>query len=378
MTRFAHGLVIGKFYPLHAGHVHLVRSALARCDRVTVQVLASTRESIPAALRAEWLRAEAPGAHVVHGLDDAPVDYADPHAWDEHVKVMRSLLDPAHPPVDAVLTSDRYGVELARRFAATWVQVDPDRRHLPVSGSAVRADPAAHWWALPAPVRSWYARRVVVLGAESTGSTTLATDLAHHLGLEAVLEFGREWSEVRPGGLSSPWHTAEFDLVAREQARREDDAAANTPVPLVVCDTDVLATTLWHERYVGHRSPSVEALAAARRPDLYLLTGDEIPFVQDGLRDGEHVRHAMQARFREVLAASGPHLADPADVVRHLGRAELAGTTGDADDRPGVPWFEVRGDRATRLAQALAAVGPLLATPRHVADPLPQAGTDAY
>ena len=30
----------------HAGHVHLVRSALARCERVTVQVLASSSESI--------------------------------------------------------------------------------------------------------------------------------------------------------------------------------------------------------------------------------------------------------------------------------------------------------------------------------------------
>ncbi|WP_454729931.1 AAA family ATPase [Cellulosimicrobium protaetiae] len=375
MTRLAHGLVIGKFYPPHAGHVHLVRTALARCERVTVQVLASTSESIPAALRAAWLRAEVPGARVVHGLDDAPVDYADPHAWDEHVKVMRSLLDPDDPPVDAVLTSDRYGVELARRFDATWVQVDPDRRHLPVSGSAVRADPAEHWWALPAAVRSWYVRRVVVLGAESTGSTTLATDLAAHLGLDPVLEFGREWSEVRPGGLAAPWHTAEFDLVAREQARREDAAAATSPVPLLVCDTDVLATTLWHERYVGHRSPTVEALAATRRPDLYVLTGDEIPFVQDGLRDGEHVRHAMQDRFREVLAATGPRLDDPADVVQHLGPAELPTPDGG---HPGVPWFEVRGDRASRLAQALAAVAPLLATPRHVADPLPQAGTDAF
>lgn len=34
-----------------------------------------------------------------------------------------------------------------------------------------------------------------------------------------------------------------------------------------------------------------------------MLTGDEIPFVQDGMRDGEHIRHAMQQRFREVLAA---------------------------------------------------------------------------
>ena len=354
--RSRHGLVIGKFYPVHAGHLNLVRSALERCSHVTVQVLWSSQESIPAEVRAQWIRDELPGAHVVTGADDAPVDYESDDAWTAHVTVMKDLLDAgcvpgcaAEAPVDAVFTSDVYGAELARRFDAAWVQVDPGRAAVSVSGTAVRADPGGHWWALPAGVRSWFARRVVVLGAESTGTTTLAEALQEHYGLPPVPEFGREWSEVRPGGLEAPWHTAEFDLVAREQARIEDDAARRTPLPLLVCDTDPFATTLWHERYTGTRSPSVEAFAAGRVPDLYLLTGDEIPFVQDGLRDGEHVRHGMQERFREVLAAQ-------------------AGA--------GAPWVELRGTREERLAEAVRLVDALVATPRWVADPMDQRGQD--
>ncbi|MEK8227591.1 AAA family ATPase [Oerskovia sp. M15] len=118
-------------------------------------------------------------------------------------------------------------------------------------------------------------------------------------------------------------------------------------MPLVVCDTDVLATTLWHERYTGHRSPGVETLAAARRPDLYLLTGDEIPFVQDGLRDGEHIRHAM----RTASARSWPG--------RTCRGSRSAGTGRAA--RP--------GDRRRRAAAR---------EPRTVAAPMTQAGTDAY
>ncbi|NUU18778.1 AAA family ATPase [Cellulomonas humilata] len=338
-----HGLVIGKFYPPHAGHLALVRAALSRCDRVTVQVLGTSRESLPPELRASWLRTELPGAHVVAALDETPVDYASEHAWEAHTAVIRGLLD---APVDAVFTSDGYGAELARRLGATWVQVDPGRRATPVSGSAVRADPARYWWALPAPVRAWYVRRVVVTGAESTGTTTLADALTAHFGLPTVAEFGREWTVSRPGGPTAPWHTAEFDLVAREQARREDDAAAATAVPLLVCDTDVLTTTVWHERYVGHPSPTVGALAAGRVPDLYLLTGDEIPFVQDDTRDGEHLRHAMQDRFREVLAAQ------PA------------------------PWVELRGTCAERLERAIALVDPLLETPRMLAEPLEERNGD--
>ncbi|WP_256842158.1 AAA family ATPase [Ornithinimicrobium cryptoxanthini] len=68
---------------------------------------------------------------------------------------------------------------------------------------------AGHWWALPTPVRAWLTRRVVVLGAESTGTTTLSRDLAAELGCGWVPEFGRDWSRERPGGLGAPWHTAE-------------------------------------------------------------------------------------------------------------------------------------------------------------------------
>ena len=346
---FQHGLVIGKFYPVHAGHLNLIRTALARCERVTVQVLYSSQESLPGELRAQWLREELPGAHIMTGLDDARMDYSSAQAWDEHVTIMKDLLDDAGPApaVDAVFTSDDYGVELARRFGATWVQVDPGRVAIAAAGREIRADPGAHWWAMPAGVRSWFARRVVVLGAESTGTTTLAEELQAHYGLPPVPEYGRIWSEIRPGGLSAPWHTAEFDLVAREQCHLEDTAARQTPRPLVVCDTDAFATVLWHERYMGSHSPSVAALAASRVPDLYLLTGDEIPFVQDGMRDGEHIRHAMQGRFREALAAQEPD---------------------------GAPWVELRGSPAERRAEAIDLVDKLLVIPRPMTDPLPVHG----
>lgn len=329
MTRYRHGLVLGKFYPLHAGHEHLIAAAASACERVTVQVLASSVESIPLEVRAAWVRERFPMLNVVAAMDDAEVDFDSPAAWDAHMAIIADLLD---APVDAVFTSDAYGAELAQRLDAAWVPVDPGRSSLAVSGTAVRADVAGHWWALSPPVREWFCRRVVVLGAESTGSTTLARDLAAHYGTTWVPEFGRTWTERRPGGLDAPWHTAEFDLVATEHQRQERAALRTAPVPLVISDTDVLATTIWHERYVGAPSASVLDLAAEWTPDLYLLTGDEIAFVQDGLRDGEHLRHAMQQRFRDVLAAQT------------------------------VPWLEVHGSPAHRLAEAAVHVDRLLSS----------------
>lgn len=178
-------------------------------------------------------------------------------------------------------------------------------------------------------------RRIVVTGAESTGTTTLARALSEHFACPLVLEYGREWSATRPGGLDAPWRTDEFVEIAATQNAQEDAAARVSPNQWIVCDTDALATCIWHERYMGFASPDVEAIAARqRRPFVRILTGDEIPFVQDGLRDGEHIRHDMQARFREVL---------------------------DAPEADGVPWIEVHGSVEVRLAEALAFIAAQLA-----------------
>lgn len=335
--RAGHGLVIGKFYPFHSGHSHLIREAQRRCDRVTVQVLGASVESIPLHTRADWIQESHPGVRVVAAMDDAPVDFESDAAWDEHLTVIRSLLD---APVDAVFSCDAYGEELAARLGARWVQVDEGRRINPVSGTAVRADPAALWHELAPAVRAWMTARVVVVGAESTGSTTLAAALAEHLGTIWVPEYGREYSEIREGGLSAPWRTDEFDLIVDRQIAMEERALRRAPRPVLVCDTDVLATALWHERYVGAVADRLLSAAAEHRPLLYVLTGDEIPFVQDGMRDGEHIRHGMQQRFRDVLAAQP------------------------------VPWLEVRGDVPARVEAAASALAPLLESHLRFAVPL--------
>ncbi|MDT3345895.1 AAA family ATPase [Microbacterium aquilitoris] len=336
-TRFRHGVVVGKFYPLHAGHAHLIRSAARQCERVTVEVIAASVESIPLAQRAAWIREEHPTVRVVDHLDDTPVDFASDTAWEAHTATIAGLLD---SPADAVFTSDAYGEELARRLGATWVQVDPGRVHNPVSGTAIRADIAAHWHELAPAARASLAARIVVLGAESTGSTTLAAALAEELGTTWVPEYGREYSEIRDGGLDAPWRSDEFDLVVDRQMAMEDAALRRVRTPVLVCDTDVLATALWHERYVGRPAPGIRRRAEGHRPALYVLTGDEIPFVQDGMRDGEHIRHAMQRRFREVLAEQS------------------------------APWLEVRGSVAERVAAVLPAAREAIARATSFAAPL--------
>lgn len=156
-------------------------------------------------------------------------------------------------------------------------------------------------------------KRVVIVGAESTGKTTLAMALAEHYRTTWVPEFGRLYTEARrPCG--ELWRSDEFIFIATEQLRMED-ALERLANRVLICDTDAFATAIWHERYLGRPSPEVLAVAAGRTCDLYVLTDVDTPFVPDDIRDGESFRDWMHKRFQDELSrlgvpllfVSGPH-----------------------------------------------------------------------
>ena len=74
---------------------------------------------------------------------------------------------------------------------------------------------------------------------------------------------------------------------------------------LIVCDTNAVATELWQRRYMGKTTSEMKQIAAHDKADLYIITGDEIPFVQDGIRDGEHIRHRMHRWFITHIKKTG-------------------------------------------------------------------------
>jgi NadR type nicotinamide-nucleotide adenylyltransferase len=315
--KFGSAVVIGKFYPPHRGHKLLIDTASAQSGRVTVIVCAKPTDSIPGELRAAWLREIHPAASVL--LIDDRYDENDTAVW-----AANTIAWLGGPP-DVVFTSEDYGERYARAMGSAHVLVDRSRSQVPCSGSAIRRDPYGNWAFLEPPVREWFALRVCVVGAESTGTTTLAEALAGHFDTVWVPEYGRDYSAVKFQRGETTWETTEFLHIAAEQQRREN-AAARLANRVLICDTNAWATTLWHRRYMQCDSEALDALGRQSRCHLYLLTGDEIPFVQDGLRDGEHIRHAMHGWFEEALAAQR------------------------------VPWRIVRGSHAERTAAAAAEI----------------------
>ncbi|HEY0037043.1 MAG TPA: AAA family ATPase [Longimicrobium sp.] len=346
------GLVVGKFYPPHRGHRHLIETARRGCDRLVVMVPHHPSQTISGALRAAWLQEIHPDCEIHLVADELGDDV------EEWARFTVGYLGRAS---DVVFSSEGYGPRFAGFLACRHVMVDRDRVAFPVSGTAIRAAPLDHLdWMEPC-VRAYFVRRVVLIGAESTGKTTLARVLAARYQTVWVEELGREYwqaklsagapldgpspavAEERPSSVEAEaelaaraaalaWTSDEFRHIAAEQQRRENELArvANR---VLLCDTNAFATGSWHERYVGHRDAAVDEIGRCDRVHLYLLAYPDVPFVQDGWRDGESVRDAMHARFLGQL------------------------------DALAVPVVHLRGPLDARLADASAAIDALLATP---------------
>jgi HTH-type transcriptional repressor of NAD biosynthesis genes len=149
------GFLLGKFLPLHHGHIHLIETAQKRVDHLTVLVCSLKREPIPGELRCQWVRELFPTVNVQHFSEDVP-QYPEEHPdfWAIWLGVIRRYV-PVGP--DFVFTSETYGDKLAEILGAQHICVDLKREMFPVSGTAVRENPAAYWHLIPPPVQAYFA-----------------------------------------------------------------------------------------------------------------------------------------------------------------------------------------------------------------------------
>jgi NadR type nicotinamide-nucleotide adenylyltransferase len=288
------GFIVGKFWPPHRGHQYLIETARSQVEQLFVMLCQCPHEVPSGDLRIAWLRELYPDVHFI--LVDDTLGDDDSEGWAENTKRVLGFAP------DVVFTSENYGESFAHFLSCQHVGVDKARQNVPVSGTKVRSAPLENWAFLSDVVRGYYAKRICLIGAESTGKTTLASQLAAHYHTSWLPEYGREYCEIKFARVTDmPWASEEFAHIARTQCEREDSAARSCN-RVLVCDTDAFATSVWHERYLNFVSPEIEEIVRNHRaPDLYLLTDVDTPFVQDGTRDGEAIRGWMHERFIEKL-----------------------------------------------------------------------------
>ena len=143
--------------------------------------------------------------------------------------------------------------------------------------------------------------KVVLFGPESTGKTTLARDLADHYNTLWVPEYMREYLQEKWDRERQACQPEDLLPIAIGQMRLENALAARAD-RLLFCDTDLLETKVYSEAYyLGYCDPLLEKYALKNQYDLYFLTGTDVPWEADDLRDKPGQRSEMFSRFRKAL-----------------------------------------------------------------------------
>lgn len=142
---------------------------------------------------------------------------------------------------------------------------------------------------------------VALLGAESTGKTTLAADIGAALAARGlrVAVAGEVLREFCDAHARTP-RREEQAAIAAAQSERIEGAAARHEI--VVADTSALMIAVYSDFVFADGSLYVDAIGAQRRCDLTLVTALDLPWRADGLqRDGAHVRAPVDALLRAAL-----------------------------------------------------------------------------
>ena len=152
-------------------------------------------------------------------------------------------------------------------------------------------------------------KKFVFVGPESTGKTTLCKILSEKYKTVWVQEYCRVAAEEKTKNITDEinfnFTLDDFINMAHRQNQEEYDYS-NKVNKILICDNDTFALTIWCERYLNKYYTEIydiynNANYLHNDKKIYILTKPNVEFVQDGFRDGEHIREWMYLRFIEEL-----------------------------------------------------------------------------
>lgn len=296
------GLVLGKFYPLHLGHVALIRYALERADWLYVLVCASDRESMNGSLRARWMeetfRSEEKVKVRLLEYSERELPNTSRSSRAVSKKWAGKILE-IFDDVDIVFSSEPYGEYLAEYLNCRHIAFNPERTAVPLSATQIRQNPLQYWDFIVEAARPFFVRKICISGTESTGKSTLAQRLAAHYRTEFVPEMARDI--VQETDTCTMDHLYE---IAALQARtiQEKQKKANR---LLFVDTDVNITRSYARFLFQKELKTEDWIDRANQFDLHLYLDNDSPYVQDGTRLDERRRNELNEYHLNELRRQG-------------------------------------------------------------------------
>lgn len=308
MYKYKVGMYGGSFDPLHVGHIHDIIRAAALCEELYVVIsFCEGRESTSKELRYRWIlnsTKHLPNVKIIMIEDEAvsKEEYNTDYYWE---KGAQDIKDTIGKPLDAVFCgSDYYGTN---RFESLYCPESEvvyfDRAEVPISSTEIRTWATEHWDYIPSVCKDYYTRKVLVVGGESTGKSTLVQNLALAYNTNFVEEVGRETCEYAGGeDLMILEDLVENFIRQKDEVRK----AAKQSNRILFVDTDALTTGFYcnllleDEETKSKMAQLADSIHWTNDWDLVLFLEPEgADFVQDGTRN--ELIKAERKKYSEML-----------------------------------------------------------------------------
>lgn len=295
------GMYGGAFCPLHLGHLTCMIKAAALCERLYIVISYRNHPSdIDVKVKIRWvyqLTKHLGNIEILTLKDtlDNKEDYTEEYWQQDCVYVKQQI----GTRIDVVFCGNDYdeGSFWNQCYQESELIVFPRNQY---NSTAIRENIYGHWDWMPQIVRSHFVKKVLLIGGESVGKSTLTINLAHYYNTNYLEEVGRELSEL--SGTDIYMQSEDFTRILLEHKAKELRLLSQSN-KILFEDTDCLITHFFMEfledEKLEDNANLAEAIARLNSYDLILFLEPDVIWVQDG--DRSEVMAADRVKYSNQI-----------------------------------------------------------------------------
>lgn len=311
------GIIFGKFYPVHTGHINMIYEAFSKVDELHVVVCTDSERDLKLFQeskmkrmptnqdRLRWMQQifkyQKDQIFIHHLVEDGIPSY--PNGWEGWSSAVKNLLISKNVNPSVVFSSEVQDKEPYEKYLGLEVVlVDPQREFFNVSATKIRTNPFQYWKFIPKEVRPFFAKTIAILGGESSGKSVLVNKLATVFNTTSAWEYGREFVFEQLGGDEQAMQYSDYPQMALGHQKYVNYAVRHAH-KVAFIDTDYITTQAFCIQYEGKAHPFLDSMIKEYPFDVTILLNNNTKWVNDGLRSlgSERQRQRFQQLLKKLL-----------------------------------------------------------------------------